>query len=90
MSDEEKKNSLGRPERLFENLFFVKYSISFKNLSKASQVILCFIWSISEHFLMLEKAITRNQQKLEEISIFNDFWFSFYSCELSLLFFLKE
>ena len=41
MSDEEQKNALGRPGRLFENVIFVKYSKNFKNFAGFAAHFLC-------------------------------------------------
>ena len=49
-SYEEKKNALGRPERLFENLIFVKFVENFNFVLKASKAILYYIQSILMRF----------------------------------------
>ena len=50
MSDEEKKNGLGRPQRLFENLIFVKCSKTFDIFVKARKSI------VNDILLFLKRA----------------------------------
>ena len=75
-SDEEKKNGLGRPERLFENLIFVKIFKFFKYFSKLQKtfsitfrVFGCFL----EQSWMIKKSVPSNSINLK-IFVFHDFF----------------
>ena len=56
MSCEEIKNALGGPERLFQNLMFVKMlkKRCVRELQNQLRMTFWAFWSISEHFQMLE------------------------------------
>ena len=75
MSDEETKNALGRPERLFENLISVKFSIFFKcslKLHKPCYITFRVFRCVRKHFLMLEKSISRYWKQIEHVHFW---WF---------------
>ena len=70
MTDDENKNALGRPERLFENLIFVKNCEIIQIFFKASKRILYYtdtILMLPGHFWMLGEISIKNLKNLKNI-----------------------